>query len=377
MLIESVAKARELVFIETEVIDSESEATRYVLEDQSVYDWALAGVGTRPSEFEVDRLLSRIPHSEPRKVLDSALNAEFHRYDWEPQLEGLVEHGLRRFWTVRRGSGAGDEAEQRALDRLFGEVREGKTIDTLIMVRRMLELVERGGHGDPPPPPPAPPPPDRDAEKRELLDRLKPLKAAIERVAPGGASCTDEEGLILHRVIAANGLRTGFEIPTGAGSSAAFAGLALQRNRGTLVSMDPFTEPRPSREELLAAVAAVMEDVQRGELPRRLAFVDEQLSALGLDDVVTVSIGVSPESVPDAVFARALDYVLIGDDAPLETLTALLPQLHEKRCAVFFHGTGDGSAIEAAERALGSEAIVFPTPYRLTLVGRNVDAASA
>jgi hypothetical protein len=370
MLIESVAKARELVFIETEVIDSESEATRYVLEDQSVYDWALAGVGTRPSEFEVDRLLARIPHSQPSKVLDAALNAEFHRYDWEPQLDGLVENGLRRFWTVKRGPEAGDEAEQRAVDRLLAEAREAKTIDTLIMVRRMQELLEHDSH--------AAAAPEPVTVTRELLAKLAPLQAALG--VRGPASVTDAEGLVLHELIVANGLRTGFEIPTGPAVATAFAGLALQRNRGTQISMDSFVEPQASRDELMNAVAGVMERIEHGDAPPALAFASEQLSALGLDDVVTLSIGISPESVPDAIFARALEYVLIGGDAPEETLTAVAPQLYEKRCAVIFHGnTGDAAitrAVAAAEQTLGSQAIVFPTRYRLTLVGRNLDPGS-
>jgi hypothetical protein len=390
MLIESVAKARELVFIETEVIDSESEATRYVLEDQAVYDWALAGVGTRPSEFEVDRLLARIPNAQPHKVLDAALNAEFHRYDWEPQLEGLVEHGLRRFWTVNRAPGAGDEAEQHAVDRLLGEVREAKVIDTLIIARRTQELLERGA--EPPPPPPAPPPRAESGARDvlELLARLAPLQAALEPVepeaergtldrarrlpgTPAPVTCTDEEGLVLHQLIAANGLRTGFEIPTGSGYTAAFAGSALQRNRGSLISMDSFADPQPSREALMDAVAAVMERIGRDDPPPALQFVSDQLSALGLEDVVTLSIGISPESVPDAVFARALDFVLIGSEHEA-TLAAVLPQLHKDRCAVVFAGDPSDDAVAAAEQALGSQAIVFPTRYRLTLVGRNLDA---
>jgi hypothetical protein len=218
------------------------------------------------------------------------------------------------------------------------------------------------------------------------------MQSALESVEPGAelgtldrsrrlagtaapVTCTDEEGLVLNELIVANGLRTGFEIPTGLGYSAAFAGAALQRHRGTLISMDSFAEPQPSREELIDAVAEVMERIGRDDPPPALAFVSEQLSALGLDDIVTLSIGVSPESVPDAIFARALDFVLIGSE-PEATLNAVLPQLHKDRCAVVFHGDVGEAAVAAAEQALGSKAVVFPTRYRLTLVGRNLDPAS-
>jgi hypothetical protein len=393
MLVESVAKARELVFIETEVIDSESEATRYVIEDDAVYDWALAGIGTRPSEFEVDRLLARMPNTRPEKVLDGALNAGFHRYDWTGALEGLTEHGLRRFWTVGRSPAAGEQAE---IDRLLAEIHHDKTIDTLMIARRTQHLLERGSA----PAAPAAAPEPRRLDTRDLLGvlaRVQPLQAALEPLGedatldeldrrhrlPGAhaSSCTAEEALALYHVIAANGLRTGFEVGTGFGYSTAFIGLALLGNRGTLVSMDCHVEQH-AHDDVHAAVGEVLARVERQAPPAGLAFASEQLGALGLDDVVTLSIGISPGSVRDAIFGRAVDFALIdggrGDDQPLRNLEAVLGQL-DRRCAVFFAGNDGDPAVEravaVAEAALGSAAIVLPTHSRLTLVGRDLDQA--
>jgi SAM-dependent methyltransferase len=391
MLVESVAKAREHVFIETEVIDSESEATRYVIEDDAVYDWALAGIGTRPSEFEVDRLLARIPNARPEKVLDAALNAGFHRYDWAGALEGLTEHGLRRFWTVARTPAADEQAE---VDRVLAEVHHDKTIDTLMIARRTQQLLERGSA-------PAAAPEPRRLDTRDLLGvlaRVQPLHAALEPLEedatldeldrryrlPGAhaSSCTAEEGLALYHVIAANGLRTGFEIGTGFGYSTAFIGLALRGSRGTLVSMDCHVE-QPARDDVHAAVGEVLASVERQAPPAGLAFASEQLGALRLDDVVTLSIGISPGSVRDAIFGRAVDFALIdggrSDDQPSRDLEAVLAQL-DRRCAVFFFAGNDGDpaverAVALAEAALGSAAIVLPTRSRLTLVGRDLDQA--
>jgi predicted O-methyltransferase YrrM/SAM-dependent methyltransferase len=389
MLIESVARARELVFIETEVIDSESEATRYVVEDAGLYDQSLSGIGTRPSEFEIDRLLARIPNTEPRKVLDGALNAEFHRYDWENRLEGLVENGLRRFWSVVRAPGADPAAERASVDALLTEVHRHKAIDTLLLVRHNQHLLERRAAAS-----------DGDGElpARELLEtlaRLHPLQARLDvvpddepleplerrRRVPGHMlprSCTDAEGLAIYRLITANGLRSGFEIGTGAGYATAYAGLALARTGGGLVTMDCYAEELTGRagggsDALQAAAAEVSARVETGDLPAGLALADEQLTALGLEDVVTVSIGVSPGSVADAIAGRTLDFVLIdGDrtgDAPARDFEAVRPGLAE-RCAVVLPEPAAAAAAAALE---GATVHPFPSRSGFALVARGLD----
>ena len=143
ILIDSILRAREVVFIETEVIDSEVEYNRYVVEDMGGYDQAMSGVGSRPSEFEIDRLLARIPNAFGHKVLDPALNAEFHRYDWENALDGHVEDGLRRFWAVQRLSQLDAVGERAAADALLREIHYSKTLETLVLTRRAQHELER------------------------------------------------------------------------------------------------------------------------------------------------------------------------------------------------------------------------------------------
>ena len=143
ILIDSVLRARELVFIETEVIDSEVEYNRYVVEDVDGYDQSMSGIGSRPSEFEIDRLLTRVPNAEGLKVLDAALNAEFHRYDWQNALDGHVEDGLRRFWVVRRQHECDAVAERAAADALLREIHYAKTLETLVISRRAQHELER------------------------------------------------------------------------------------------------------------------------------------------------------------------------------------------------------------------------------------------
>ena len=242
-----------------------------------------------------------------------------------------------------------------------------RTLSTLTAMRPLqdaLELVSEEGALD-----------DLD-KSRKLCDRLFPY------------SCTDEEGLVLSHVIRANGLRSGFEVATAFGYSTAYLGLALQENGGSLVTMDCYVEEWKESynydpEEVEVAVAAVLEDVGRGVLPAGLRFADEQLTALGLEEDVTLSIGVSPASVPDALRGRAVDVVLIDGghfgEQPTLDYFAVAPYLTDQ-CAVFFHDNNDNPAVENAvafaERHLGADAVVFPTRYRLTLVGRGLDPQS-
>src|SRR5437588_412652 len=83
-------------------------------------------------QVEVDRLLACVPNALGRKVLDPALNADFHRYDWENTLEGNVEDGLRRFWAVRRLSQLDAVGERAAAEALLREIHYSKTLETLV-----------------------------------------------------------------------------------------------------------------------------------------------------------------------------------------------------------------------------------------------------
>jgi SAM-dependent methyltransferase len=390
MLIESVARARELVVIETEVVDAENEATRYVMEDRRLYDQALTGIGSRPSEFEIDRLLARVPNTRASKALDGSLNAGFHRYDWENRLEGMFAAGMRRFWSAVRTPARDSQAERREVDALLAEVHRDKSIDVLTIVRRTQDMAEHLlGRLQPPPGPPA-----GSRELAAVTARMAPLQAALDaeegldvldrtRTLPGHAhprSCTDEEGLALYETIAGGDLKSGLEIGTGFGYSTAYIAMAMERTGGHLVSMDCYVEELTGSEEYdddeLAAAAARLEG---GEQPAGLAFAVEQLGALGLEDVLSLSLGVSPASLREALFGRRVDFAFIDTIYPLPDFEAIQPYLQE-RCAVFFRAGARGPsvvrAIAAAEDALGSGARPLPSRHGLTLVARGLEPAS-
>ncbi len=94
--------------LETEVSDSFDP--NYILKvDESVGsrerddnnmpigDQSVSGTGIRPSEFYVERILKENGFKFI-KILNGALNAEYHRYDWKNTNDGQWSHGLRRFW---------------------------------------------------------------------------------------------------------------------------------------------------------------------------------------------------------------------------------------------------------------------------------------
>lgn len=223
-------------------------------------------------------------------------------------------------------------------------------------------------------------------EEPYSLDDLDKSRKLRDKAFP--YSCTDEEGLVLYHVIRAHGLRSGFEIATAFGYSSAFIGLGLAANEGRLVTMDCYVEEwkesfEYEMDELIEAVRVVSERVEEGVLPSGLAMANEQLEALGLADTVTLSVGISPGSVPEALAGAKLDFAMIDGghfgDQPTADFEAVAPFL-APRCAVFFHDNNQNEAVERAvaraEAELGSGAVVFPTRYNLTLVGRGLDPAA-
>lgn len=242
-------------------------------------------------------------------------------------------------------------------------------------------------------------------DTRELLEvmrRVRPMQDALElvhedvaldefdksRKLPDRAfpySCTDEEGLALYHVVASNGLRSGYEVATAFGYSTGFLGLAAQRSGGEVVTMDCFVEEWKESfsyeaDELGHAMAQTIADVHEGRYPRGLEMANANLAALGLQDVVVLTLGVSPDHVDRALSGRVLDFAFIDgghfDGQPRRDFAAVAPYLAQ-RCAVFFHDNNDNPAVEEAvalaEDLLDAPAAVLPTRYGLTLVARDLD----
>ncbi len=226
-------------------------------------------------------------------------------------------------------------------------------------------------------------------EKTEKTNERTDWDASYKlRTQPYPWSCTLEEGLIMEYVIAANGLKLGFEIATAFGFSALFLGRGLRENGGRLISLDCYVEEvagsfRYTAREMRQHLALVKERVAAGTLPDCLAQARESARAIETQDNVDFAIGVSPEDVAPLLRGRTVDVALIDgghfENQPTLDFRAVQPFLAEK-CAVFFHDNNENQAVEAAigyaMRALKTEATVLNTYYSLTVLGRGLDPAT-
>jgi ubiquinone/menaquinone biosynthesis C-methylase UbiE len=85
--------------LETEVLNS-SELTTLPLEE-SGYDQAFNGVGNRPTQAAVEKILDDCGFIY-EMVVDDRCNSGFHSYDWEIDESKEWHHGLRRFWFCKK-----------------------------------------------------------------------------------------------------------------------------------------------------------------------------------------------------------------------------------------------------------------------------------
>lgn len=92
-----------LLFLETEVCDSDDPTFEIKVDEPAEgYDQALHRTGSRPSAPMIEEHLAALSAAFIR-FDDSRINADIHRYDWQIKNTKTWEHGLRRFWLVKRG----------------------------------------------------------------------------------------------------------------------------------------------------------------------------------------------------------------------------------------------------------------------------------
>lgn len=94
--LEDVSKKCDILLLETEVYDSEDHDF-YMRKHESGFDQAFHGIGIRPTQNYVERLL-REHGFNVRCIQDPILNTDVHRYDWENGAYGSWAVGARRFW---------------------------------------------------------------------------------------------------------------------------------------------------------------------------------------------------------------------------------------------------------------------------------------
>lgn len=97
--LESTALHTKLLFLESEVCDSEDFEYEVKVPQVDGYDQDLGKFSTRPSAAAIEDKLIEVGFMYHR--FDSKdLNAHFHRYDWEPTNSGTWTKGNRRFWIA-------------------------------------------------------------------------------------------------------------------------------------------------------------------------------------------------------------------------------------------------------------------------------------
>jgi SAM-dependent methyltransferase len=96
-------KHSDLIFLESEVCDSDDENYEFKLDDHNGYDQALNKKATRPSASFIEKIIVQNDFSFERYD-DADINHSKHRYDWvvKNKTENLNDYGKRRFWVVKK-----------------------------------------------------------------------------------------------------------------------------------------------------------------------------------------------------------------------------------------------------------------------------------
>ena len=97
----SLSRHTNLIFLETEVCDSDNEDIDLKLEPSDRYDQEMGSCASRPSANNVEKNLKQLGYKYTRYD-DKDLNSGFHEYDWEVKNTDTWHYGLRRFWVVKK-----------------------------------------------------------------------------------------------------------------------------------------------------------------------------------------------------------------------------------------------------------------------------------
>lgn len=249
--------------------------------------------------------------------------------------------------------------------------------------------------------------PDRVRLTHELQQQLAPVQAKLDLVlfpnqTPLGDldwmrklktkkfpySLTDEEGLVLHKLVADCGFREGYEIATAFGYSSLYLGLAFKKTGGRLVTVDAYVEESEenflySEDTARERAARFKEALERGrlnELPEGLQFAAENARVLGIQDVIQFEIGFSPDGIPPILNNRLLDFAFIDGghfgEQPILDVDAILPNLRKDRFALVFHDTQCEAVAKAVYHAAAqTSGSIFSihTRNRLVVVSSGID----
>ncbi|WP_372894626.1 class I SAM-dependent methyltransferase [Stieleria sp.] len=201
-------------------------------------------------------------------------------------------------------------------------------------------------------------------------------------------SLTFEEGMMMHYLVAANELKSGYEIATAFGFSSFFLATAFEKTGGHLISADAYIEEEmedfiydhASAQAHVEKLRQLQRDEQYDQLPRGLQFAMEGASVLKIESVVDYEIACSPEGVPDLLNDRQLDFAFIDGghfgEQPVLDVQSVLPFLHPERFIMMFHDTqceAVAKAVHFAAQATGTQPFSIHTRNRIVAVTKGID----
>ena len=201
-------------------------------------------------------------------------------------------------------------------------------------------------------------------------------------------SLTFEEGMMMHYLVSANGLKQGYEIATAFGFSSFFIATAFEKTGGHLISADAYIEEEmedfiydlASTQEHVAKLRQLQKDEQHDQLPRGLQFAIEGAAALGVDSFVDYRIACSPEGVPELLDDRRLDFAFIDGghfgEQPVLDVQSVLPFLRSDRFLMMFHDTqceAVAKAVHFAAESTGTNPFSIHTRNRIVAVAKGIN----
>jgi len=99
--LKSALRHSDLIFLESEVADSDDPNFDLKVKEKNKYDQALRKWGSRPSADNIEKVL-KVENFKFKRFDDLNLNSSFHKYDWEVTNTNTWSHGLRRFWIASK-----------------------------------------------------------------------------------------------------------------------------------------------------------------------------------------------------------------------------------------------------------------------------------
>ncbi|MCA9140376.1 MAG: class I SAM-dependent methyltransferase [Planctomycetales bacterium] len=201
-------------------------------------------------------------------------------------------------------------------------------------------------------------------------------------------SLTFEEGMMMHYLVAANGLKCGYEIATAFGFSSFFIATAFEKTNGHLISADAYIEEEmedfiydhASTQTHVEKLSRLQAENQHDQLPRGLQFAMEGAAALQIQPYVDYRIACSPEGVPGLLGDRKLDFAFIDGghfgEQPVLDVQSVLPFLNQDRFVMMFHDTqceAVAKAVHFAAESTGGQPFSIHTRNRIVAVTKGID----